>query len=132
MEEYIQEDDKTRKMKIVINNSRKIFAIQEEFSKMFPGLKIVFFAKPSKPGAAPSKKLIRHSGKTLQECRAISMEGTIEILPSMIISYLKENFRDAYVLSVEIFQKGENGSNENPVSDNLTLEEIDRQHSTVK
>lgn len=111
-------------MKIAINNNRKIFAIQEEFSNMFPGLTIAFYAKPSKPGSPPSTKLIRHSGKTLQDCRAISKDGTIEILPSMNISDVKENFRDVYGLSVEIFQKGGNGSNEKPLSDNLTLEEI--------
>jgi len=91
------------KMKIVINNNRKIFAIQEEFSKMFPGLNIEFCAKPSRPGASPSKKLIRQSSKTLQDCRAISKEGTIDILPSMNVSDLKENFRDVYGLSIEIF-----------------------------
>lgn len=116
-------------MKIVINNNRKIFAIQKEFSDMFPGLKIGFFAKPSKPGATPSVKLVRQSSKTLQECRAISKEGTIEILPSMNIADLKENFRDVYGLSVEIYQKAGNGSNENPVSDKLTFEEINRQYS---
>ena len=116
-------------MKIVINNNRKIFAIQEEFSKMFPGLTIAFYAKPNKPGAVPSTKLIRHSGKTLQDCRAIGNEGTIEILPSMNISDLKENFRDVYGLSVEIFQKGGNGSNKDPISDNLTFEEINKQDS---
>jgi non-canonical (house-cleaning) NTP pyrophosphatase len=114
-------------MKIVINNNRKIFAIQEEFSKMFPRLKIEFFAKPSRPGAIPSKKLVRHSSKTLQDCRAISREGTIDILPSMNISDLKENFRDVYGLSVEIFRKAENGAAENPVSDKLTLEETNKQ-----
>jgi hypothetical protein len=114
-------------MKIVINNHRKIFAIQEEFSNMFPGLKIVFLAKPSKPGSPPSTKLVTHSGKTLQECRAIHKEGTIEILPSMNISDVKENFRDVYGLSVEIFQKAENGNYEDPVSDKLTFEEINKQ-----
>jgi hypothetical protein len=116
-------------MKIVINNNRKIFAIQKEFSEMFPGLRIGFFAKPSKPGAAPSKKLVKHSGKTLQECRAISKEGIIEILPSMNISDLKENFRDVYGLSVEILQKGADGSNEIPVDDNLTIEDVNKQNS---
>ncbi|MCX6234074.1 MAG: hypothetical protein NT175_05005 [Bacteroidetes bacterium] len=47
----------------------------------------------------------------------------------MTISDLKENFRDIYGLSVEIYQKAGNGSNENPVSDDLTIEEINRQHS---
>ncbi len=119
-------------MKIVINNHRKIFAVQEEFNKMFPGLTIAFYGKPSKPGAAPSIKLIRHSGKTLQDCRAISNDGTIEILPSMNISDIKENFRDVYGLSVEIFQKAGNGSDKIPVSDKLTIEEINRQYSTDK
>ena len=115
-------------MKIAINNSRKIFAIQEEFSNMFPCLKLEFFAKPSRPGAAPSKKLVRHSSKTLQDCRAISKEGTIDILPSMNISDLKEHFRDVYGLSVEIFQKAGDGTDEKPVSGELTIEEINKQH----
>ena len=111
-------------MKMVINNNRRISAIQEEFCTMFPCLTLAFFAKPSHPGAAPSKKLIRHSGKSLQDCRAVSNEGIIEILPSMNVSDVKENFRDVYGLSVEIFHKGENGSNAIAISDNQTLQEV--------
>ena len=114
-------------MKIVINNNRRISAIQEEFSTMFPCLTLAFFAKPSRPGAAPSKKLIRHSGKSLQDCRAVSNEGVIEILPSMNVSDVKENFRDVYGLSVEIIHKGRKGSDGTPVNDNMTLGEINRQ-----
>jgi hypothetical protein len=113
-------------MKIVINNNRKIFAIQEEFSRMFPSLKIDFYAKPSKPGGTPSDKLVGHSSKTLENCRAISREGTIEIQPQMIISNLKQNLRDIFGLSVEIFQQSGKGSYEYPVSDKRTLEEINR------
>jgi hypothetical protein len=92
-------------MKIVINNQRKIFAIQEEFNKIFPALEIEFFAKPNRQGAAPSKKLITHSSKTLQECRANSNEGTIEILPTMDAEDIKGNFRDIFGLTVEIVNK---------------------------
>jgi len=114
-------------MKIVINNNRAISAIQGEFSAMFPGLTLTFYAKPSHPGAAPSEKLIRHSGKSLKDCRAISNDGIIEILPTMNISDVKGNFRDVYGLSVEIFQKGKNDPNPDPVGDNLTLEELNKQ-----
>jgi hypothetical protein len=114
-------------MKIEINNHRKIFAIQEEFNSMFPGLTLAFYAKPSNPGAAPSTKLIRHSGKTLQDCRSINKEGAIEILPSMNIMELKNYFRDVFGLSVEIFQKGEQGANKPIDMNNLTLEEISKQ-----
>src|SRR5664279_2011784 len=96
---------KIKKMKIIINSSRKISAIQDEFSTQFPGLSIAFYAKPSHPGAAPSTKLIRHSGKTLHEFRINSNDGTIEIFPTMNISELKNNLRNIFGLSVEIFQK---------------------------
>ena len=115
-------------MKIVINNNRKIFAIQDEFSKMFPNLEINFHAKPNQHGGAPSKKLVRHSSKTLQECRVISKDGTIDILPSMNVSDLKENFRDVYGLSVEIFRKSENDTEESPVDTKLTLEESNKRN----
>jgi hypothetical protein len=43
-------------MKLTINDSRKIFAIQHEFSEIFPCLKVEFFAKPPKAGGVPSQK----------------------------------------------------------------------------
>jgi len=89
-------------MQIVINNHRKIFAIQKEFSQVFPELTIDFYAKPSNSGSGPSSKMVKHSSRSLQDCRAISKQGTIEILPSMSIPDMKENFRDVYGLSVEI------------------------------
>ncbi|MEI7661632.1 MAG: hypothetical protein WCK34_05530 [Bacteroidota bacterium] len=114
-------------MKIVINNFRKIFAIQDEFSKTFPGLKIGFYAKSNKSGGAPSDKLVMHSGKTLQDCRVISRKGTIDIIPSMNIKELKESFRNTFGLSAEIFQKPGNGSFDNPLNGGLTLEESNKQ-----
>ena len=111
-------------MEIVINNNRRITAIQEEFSTEFPGLSIAFYAKPSKPGSPPSKKLIRHSGKKLQDVRAISNEGTIDILPTMNVSDVMENFRDVYGLSVEIFRKSGTNSEAMKVTENMTLAEI--------
>ncbi len=116
-------------MKIVINNHRKIFAIQEEFNNLFPGLKIKFHAKSSKSGAASSVKLVVHSGRTLQDCRTTSKQGTITILPTMNVSDLKENFSNVYGLSVEISRKGNPGGIENPLSDKLTLEENNSKYS---
>jgi hypothetical protein len=63
----------------------------------------------------------------LQDCRIIGKEGTINILPSMNVSDLKEYFRDVYGLSVEIFRKAENGTAQNPVSDRIALEEASKQ-----
>ena len=110
-------------MKIVLNDHRKIFAIQDEFSKLFPNLKIEFFAKPSKTGSAPSKKLVKQSSKTLLECRSTHTEGVIEVVPSMSVMELKDNFRDIYGLSVALFRKSGKSLSEEPGSDRLTLQE---------
>lgn len=96
-------------MKISINNHRKIHAVQEEFNTVFPDLKLLFHAKPSKEGGAPSEKMVTHPGKTLQECRTNHNEGTMEILPTMSISDIQENFRDIFGLSVEITAKAKTG-----------------------
>ena len=109
---------------MVINNSRKIFAIQEEFSAVYPGLNILFHAKPSSPGAPASPKLVLHSSKTLQECRAIHNEGTINIFPSMNILDVQDNFRDIFGLSVEIVRKGEQTTDGNSFGNKQTIAEI--------
>lgn len=109
-------------MKITISDHRKIFAIQQEFSEMFPNLGVEFFAKPSKSGSAPSGKLVGHSRKLL-ECRATHEEGVIEILPSMTIHEVKDNFSDHFGLTVDIVRKSENGKSAVPVREKRSLEE---------
>ncbi len=109
-------------MKIVINDHRKIYAIQKEFSGQFPNLKIEFFAKPSKTGSTPSTKVVS-SSKKLLECRSTHTEGVIEVFPSMYTLDLKDNFRDVYGLSVEIVGKSGKGLGEGPGGERLTLQE---------
>ena len=95
-------------MKVTINDHRKIIAIQEEFTNLFPNLIIEFHAKGSKEGAAPSTHLIKHD-KTLRECRTEHHNGTITITPETTIYDLKNDFRDIYGLTVEVFHKSQKG-----------------------
>jgi hypothetical protein len=114
-------------MKIIINNKRKIFAIQEEFSAAYPGLKIAFHAKPNRTGAAPPEKLVSHNSKTLQECRIIHNEGVVEVLPTMYVGDVKDLFRDVFGLTVEIMHDAGNGNFEYPGSDRITIGQINGQ-----
>ena len=111
------------KMKIIINDRRKIFAVQKEFSEMFPYLKIEFFGKPNKAGAASSNKLMKQAAKTLGECRTIHKSGTITITPKMTVADLEDNFNDVYGLSAIIFRKSGKIWLETTVTDKWTLEE---------
>ncbi len=91
-------------MKIQINDHRKIFALQEEFNKFFPNLKIEFLGKPSKVGNPPSEKLVKAS-KTLGECRAVHNKGELTLSLTTTISDLKQTLADSYGLSAVFFRK---------------------------
>lgn len=118
-------------MKITINDNRKIFAIQEEFSKQFPYLKLEFFSKPHKPGGENSRKHIKSNSKTLGECRTIHNSGEITITPHMTVNELEQRFADVYGLGVQVFRKSINVWLETTLTDGWTLEEQNKQGESL-
>lgn len=114
-------------MKVIINDKRKIFAIQEEFNALFPYLKLEFFSKPHKPGGASPKKFVKHNSKTLGECRTLHNNGKITITPEMTVSDLEQSFGDIYGLGVQVFRQSGKVWLETTVTDHWTLEEQNRQ-----
>lgn len=114
-------------MKIIINDHRKIFAIQKEFNELFPHLKIEFFTRPHKPGAASPKKMMKHPAKTLGECRVVHTKGTLRITPGMTVSGLEQNFSDIYGLSVQVFRRSGKTWLETTTTGGRTLEEQNKQ-----
>lgn len=118
-------------MKIDINDHRKLFAIQEDFSGMFPYLKLEFFSKPHKAGGASPKKLIKEPSKTIGECRVIHNKGTITITPQMTVEELEQSFGDVYGLSVQVFRKSGKVWLETTVTDSWTLEKQNNQGANL-
>ncbi len=114
-------------MKITINDTRKIFAIKEEFNTFFPYLKLEFFSKPNKRGGISSIKLVKHNSTTLGECRTIHNVGKITITPNMTVADLEQSFSDIYGLGIRIFRKSGKVWLETTVTDGWTLEEQNRQ-----
>jgi hypothetical protein len=109
-------------MEITINDQRKIFAVQKEFSDMFPFLKLEFYSKPSKPGGSSSGKLMKHISKTIAECRTIHSSGFFTIQPQMTVGELTQRFMDIYGLSVLVFRKYAGQWLETSDAANFTLE----------
>lgn len=93
-------------MKIIINDYRKVFAIEEEFNQMFPNLKIEFMAKPSGAGAKHSDMPVSQN-KTIADCRIIHNEGHVTIIPTMTIRDLQNYFSDLFGLAVIIYKKSQ-------------------------
>jgi hypothetical protein len=92
-------------MKIIINDHRKIFAVQDEFTSAFSNFRIEFFEKPHTSGGAPSGKAVKHTSTTLGQCRLSHNKGTISITPGMTAGELVQNFRDVYELAIQVVQK---------------------------
>ncbi|HRH02038.1 MAG TPA: hypothetical protein PLI68_03790 [Bacteroidia bacterium] len=114
-------------MLVTINDRRKISAIQEEFNSVFPFLKLEFFSKPHKPGAASSKKFVKNNSKTLGECRTIHTKGHLVINAAMTVNDLEQRFSDIYGLAVQVFRKSGRVWLETTVTDGWTLAEQNEQ-----
>lgn len=109
-------------MKIQINDHRKIFAIQEEFSKLFPRLKIEFLGKPKQVGSSASAKIYK-SSKTIGDCRIQHTTGELTITPSMTAADLKQILADKYGLSIIILRLSGSQWVETTDNNKLSLQE---------
>ena len=118
-------------MKILINDHRKIFTIQEEFNIVFPYLKLEFFSQPHLKGAEPIQKMIKPDDKTLAEYRIIHKQGEITISGSMTVADLEQNFFDIYGLEVQIFRKSGKAWLGTTITDSWTLEEQNKQGESL-
>jgi hypothetical protein len=109
-------------MEIVINDQRKIFAVQKEFSDMFPHLKLEFYSKSNTQDGAPSKKPMKHISKTIAECRTRHSSGYLTIQPKMTVGELERGFSDVYGLSAHVFRQSGDTWQDTAGTANLTLE----------
>jgi hypothetical protein len=109
-------------MKIVIENKKKIFTIQKEFSSVFPFLKIEFFSRPHKVNESSQKRFMCRSDKTIEACSfKPKAEGKISITPDTTVSELEYELKKAYGLSVQVFRKSGNIWLETTVTDQWSL-----------
>lgn len=118
-------------MKIVINDKRKIFAIQESFNSAFPYLKLEFFTKGNKQGGPSPKKFVKHPSKTLGECRTVHNSGSITITGAMTVTDLEQRFADVYGLGVQVFRKSGKMWLETTVTEGWTLDEQNTQGESL-
>lgn len=114
-------------MRIKISDKRKISAIQKEFSKDFPYLRLEFFAKPNAGKSLDKLNLIRSENKTIGECRKIHTTSSISITPEMKVSKLEQILKDEYGLYVQVFRKSGRVWLETTMTDDWTLAEQNKE-----
>ncbi len=92
-------------MKFLLTNSKKIAAVQEAFSQLFPHLKIEFFTRPQEDKSVSwSKYMIFDHQKTLEEIGLLK-EGVITLSNETITSEFEQFLSVRYGLFVQVFKK---------------------------
>lgn len=118
-------------MKIAINDNRKIVAIQEEFNKVFPYLKLEFFSRSHKAGSGSAKKYIESRNLSLGEFRTLHTKKNMTITPDMTVRLVEQGFKEYYGLNIQVFRKSGKVWLETTVTDGWTLEEQNLQGESL-
>jgi hypothetical protein len=116
-----QEDKEKYIMKLKINDERTISAVQADFNRFFPYLKIEFFKAPHQIGEGSAKNLLYDNTRYLKDCRVRHNQGEIELKDSMTVNELEEVFLHQFGLSAQVFRKSGNVWLETSATDNWTL-----------
>ena len=109
-------------MEIRIDDNKHISAIQAEFTRLFPYLKLEFFSMPHQAGQLTAEKYLISPVRTIGECRKVHRSGSIAVFPQMSVTQLEREFQHTYGLSVQVFRKSGDTWLETGVTDNWTLE----------
>lgn len=108
-------------MKIDIEDSKTLLEIQQEFSGIFPYLKIEFFSKPHSVGKGTEKKFMRSGQEKLNEVAARVNGKTLDIDPEMSVAELERTFDEKFGLHVQVFRRSGKLWLETTATDDWTL-----------
>jgi hypothetical protein len=111
-----------QKMKMLIEGSRLLQDVQQEFNVAYPFLKIEFFRPHNGTSVQSSAaNMLKHS-MLISDARRVLKDGVMDIYDSTIVSELEREFREIYGLHVQVFRKSGNVWLETTMSDGWTLE----------
>ncbi len=91
-------------MKLQINDHRKVFAINEEFSSEFKNLKLQFTPKSSGTKSFTSDKIVE-AHQTINDCRINHNDGYLNVNGDMTAYELKHNLNNIYGLRVHVMKR---------------------------
>ncbi len=114
-------------MKIEIIGSRPILAIQQEFNRVFPFLKIEFFTRSHTKGKPTSAKFIVKPGKFLRDFGVPENQAELEITGDTTVFELEKTFRERFSLNVQVFRKSGRIWLETTATDDWTLDSQNEQ-----
>lgn len=111
-------------MKIRVLSEQTIAEVQEDFSRAYPFLKLVFFTKPHKAfKGSHAKFLIQDREVKLSSLEKQPKDGVLYLEPEMPVWQVERLLEEEFGLHVQVFRKSGNTWLETSVTDNMSLEQ---------
>ncbi len=109
-------------MKLHLSADIKVKTLKQEFSALFPYLKIELFRYRHSQGEASGLEQVAPDKLKLYEVTGALKEGDVSIEPSMKVSEFEQMMQDNFGLPVQVFRKAGDIWLETVQTDNLSLE----------
>jgi hypothetical protein len=106
---------------LIINGTRTVQNLQDDFHAVYPDLKISFFHHSHDAGV-PSEKSDAVSPETsLADIRSLENDGAVSIDPSVTVEEFEGAMRDHFGLSVQVFRRSGSQWIQTTITDHWTL-----------
>jgi hypothetical protein len=109
-----------------IQNQKTLARVQEEFSEMFPFLKIEFYKAKHTAGEGSPVTEQLDTTQTVGDSRTVDAEGDVEITPEMKVVELEGLFQTQYGLNVQVFRRSGDIWLQTTATDSWALSEQNR------
>lgn len=114
-----------------ISNLKSILEIEEEFSKLFPYLRLKMYKEPTDRSEGAVSEIIPSSQMKLASVRKLNRTTDLEILPSITMDSLEKLFVDEFNLHIKLFRKSGKEWIETKLTGHWTLEEQNREGAVL-
>jgi len=108
-------------MKIQLEDQKSLGEIQQEFSGVFPFLKIEFFTRPHNIGKGTEKKFMRSPQEKLKDVASVKSTQTVDVIADMTVAQLENEFKSLFGLHVQVFRRSGKLWLETTATDSWTL-----------
>lgn len=110
-------------MEIIIDQNKRLSAIQAEFQKHFPFLKLEFYKDMHTAGQGSAKDATLNINLTIADVQKNKASGILKIHGLMTVAELESGFANIFGLSAQVFKKSGRIWLQTTVSDHWTLAE---------
>jgi hypothetical protein len=108
-------------MKMHIQSTDTLEAVQRSFNSAFPFLKMEFFARPHTKGNPSEKQFMINIKRTIDSCNPDLSEATVSIPTAMTVHELEDLFQQRLGLYIQVFRKSGKVWLETTATDDWTL-----------